>query len=222
MGEKIRVLVVDDQNIARSFFEMHVKTSVKYELVASKPSAEAAAAYCDSSPVDLVLMDILMKNGMDGLSAAEQIKRRHPSIRIIVTTSTAEASWVRKAKEIGIESFWYKEYSEEPLLEVMDRTMAGENVYPEEAPKLKLGLALRDEFTERELSVLREITSGATNDEIADRLKISLNTVKWHVQHLLDKTGYETRTALAVNARRSGIVVSDNERRHGKREDGEG
>ena len=113
---KINVVVVDDHMITRSFFETTVKTSDKYNLLASFPSAEEAAEYLKKSTVDLVVMDILMRKGIDGLTAAGIIKNRHPEIKIILATSTAEAKWLDMAREIGVESFWYKELEESPLL----------------------------------------------------------------------------------------------------------
>ena len=69
MSEKVRVLVVDDQYVARSFFEIHVKMAKEYELVGSLSTAEQAVAYCLEHPVDLVIMDVMMKYGLDGLTA---------------------------------------------------------------------------------------------------------------------------------------------------------
>ncbi|MBO4887017.1 MAG: response regulator transcription factor [Firmicutes bacterium] len=209
MNEKVKVVVVDDQNVARGFFEMHIKTSLRYELVRSLPAADLAISYLEQHPVDLVIMDIVMRYGMDGLSAAEQIKKRFPKVKIILVTSMAEATWEKRAKAAGIESFWYKEYSEEPLIEIMDRTMAGESVYPSDAPMVQFGKVTRQDLTERELDVLRELTSGATNEEIAQHLFISVNTVKRHIQNLMDKSGYKNRLALAINATSLGLVVSE-------------
>lgn len=211
MAERIKVVVVDDQNVARGFFEMHIKTSLRYELVRSLPAADLAITYLEQHPVDLVIMDIVMRYGMDGLSAAEQIKKRFPQVKVILVTSMAEATWEKRAKIAGIESFWYKEYSEEPLIEIMDRTMNGESVYPSDAPVVQFGKVTTQELTERELDVLRELTSGATNEEIAQHLFISVNTVKRHIQNLMDKSGYKNRLALAINATSLGLVVSDEE-----------
>ena len=211
MNEKIKVVVVDDQNVARGFFEMHIKTSVRYELVRSLPAADMALEYLEQHPVDLVIMDIVMRYGIDGLTAAEQIKKKFPNVKIILVTSMAEAAWEKRARAAGIDSFWYKEYSEEPLIEIMDRTISGESVYPSNAPKVRFGKVTREDLTERELDVLRELTSGATNEEIAQNLFISVNTVKRHIQNLMDKSGYKNRLALAINATSLGLVVSDEE-----------
>ena len=112
-----------------------------------------------------------------------------------------------RAKEAGIDSFWYKEPLENSLLSVLDRTMAGESVYPEDTPVLKVGEALSTEFTEGELKVLRELTGGDTDEEIANTLNFSIWTVRKYVKIMLEKTGFKSRTQLAVAARESGLVI---------------
>ena len=212
MSEKIKVLVVDDQYVARSFFEIHVEMTKRYELVAALANAEQAVAYCMKNPVDLVIMDVMMKYGLDGLTCARTIKSNHPQIRIILTTSTAEAKWIEKARKAGIESFWFKEYSDIPLTEVMDRTMNGESVYPGIQPNPEFGEVTKFDLSERELEVLRELTRNLTNEEIAEDLHISPHTVKRHIENMLAKTGYKSRVDLAVNARVLGLVVHEDDR----------
>ena len=211
---KINVVVVDDHMITRSFFETTVKTSDKYNLVASFPSAEEDAENLKTSTVDLVVMDILMRKGIDGLTAAGIIKNRHPEIKIILATSTAEAKWLDMAREIGVESFWYKEYAEMSLLEVMDKTMEGERIYIDETTDITLGNITKGELTDRELEVLRELVTCSTNEQIAERLNISVATVKTHIRHMLEKTGFSDRLELAINASKSNIVVNDRELSH--------
>ncbi len=206
--EKVKVMIVDDQFIPRQLFEMYLKASEKYEVVYSVESAAFADAFVLKHAIDLVLMDILMADGSNGLDAAARIKKNAPETKIIAVTSMPEASWLKKAREIGIESFWYKEASKETILEVMDRTMAGASVYPDSTPQVRLGLASSTEFTERELEVLRIMTTGVSNAAIAKKLNISESTVKNHIHHMLEKTGCASRTELAIQARVSGIVVS--------------
>ena len=212
MSDKIKVLVVDDQYVARSFFEIHVEMANKYELAASLANAEQAVAWCMEHPVDLVIMDVMMKYGLDGLTCARTIKSNHPKIRIILTTSTAEAKWIEKAKKAKIDSFWFKEYSDIPLTEVMDRTMNGESVYPDNAPNPDFGEVSKYDLSERELEVLRDLTRNLTNEEIAEDLGISPHTVKRHIENMLAKTGYKSRVDLAVNAKALGLVVHEDDR----------
>lgn len=206
---KIKVMIVDDQFMSRKLFEMYLESSKKYEVEFALESAAFADTFVKTRPVELVLMDILMHDGSNGLEAAEKIKKIRPDIKIVAVTSMPEASWIKRARDIGIESFWYKETSKDTILDVMDRTMAGESVYPDSAPKVKLGLSSSEEFTERELEVLRIMTMGVSNAVIAKKLGITENTVKNHIRHMMEKTGCESRTELAIKARVSGIVIPD-------------
>ena len=212
VSEKTKVVIVDDQYVARGFFEMYVKMSPEYELAASLSSAEQAVNFCRNNPVDLVIMDIMMKHGLDGLTCAEMIKTNNPEIRIILATTTAEYQWIEEAKKAKIESFWFKEYSEQPLLEIMDRTMKGESVYPGKPPNPEFGDTRKVNLTDRELEILRELTTNRSNEEIAEKYCISLFTVKRHIQNMLTKTGYKNRLELAVNAKALGLVVHEDDR----------
>ncbi len=205
--EKTRVLIVDDQKISRQLFENYVRSSSRYELVKSIDSAGMVDIYLAKYPVDLIIMDIVMADGISGLDACEYVKNNYPDIKLIAVTSMPEARFIERAKQLGVESFWYKEASREPVLEIMRRTMDGESVYPQSAPVEKIGMTDSTELSAAEMAVLRELTTGAENTEIAQRLKISVNTVKSHIQHMLDKTGFSNRTELAIEARVKGIVV---------------
>lgn len=206
--KKIRVMIVDDQFVSRKLFEMYLESSEKFQVVYAVESAAFADAFVLKTPIDLVLMDILMSDGSNGLDAAARIKKNRPDIKIIAVTSMPETSWLKRAREIGIESFWYKESSKETILDVMERTMAGESVYPDSAPEVRLGLANSREFTEREFEILRIMTTGVSNAAIAEKLNISEYTVKNHIRHMMEKTGCKSRTELAIEARVSGIVIS--------------
>ena len=203
------VLIVEDDPMARKLLEIFVSTSEKYHLVPSLDSAAMAELYCMTNQVDLVLMDVCTAMDMSGIEAAAKLKKNYPAIKIIIITSQPEYSYIDQARKIGVESFWYKEPTAEALLKVMDRTMAGESIYPDSAPVIRLGAALSEDFTERELEVLRELVSGKTDASIADTLCLSVTRVKQHIQHIREKTQFANRTELAVRARESGLVIGD-------------
>ena len=205
--EKVKVLIVDDQKISRQLFENFVKNSKDYELVRSIESAKLVDVYLAKFEIDLIIMDIVMADGAGGLDACEYVKENYPEIKIIAVTSMPEARFIERAKEIGVESFWYKEISKEPLLDIMNRTMAGESIYPGAAPAVMLGNIDYTSLSESEMAVLRELATGASNPEIAEKLELSVNTVKTHIQHILNKTGLGNRTELAIEVRVKGIVI---------------
>lgn len=202
-----KVLIVEDQEIPRELFKIYIDASETFEYLLSISNASAALSVCQKNEVDLILMDVMTELDHSGLDAAEEIKKRFPRIKIIIITSMPEYSWLARAKKIGVDSFWYKDGQKNGILDVMERTMAGESIYPDETPLIRIGNADNHSFTERELDVLKELTTGDTNAAIADRLFISVATVKSHIQHLMEKTGFKTRTELVSEARRLGIVI---------------
>mgnify|MGYP003296115100 FL=1 len=203
------VLVVEDQAMPRQLMEIYIGSSEHFNHLLSISNASAALSVCRTKQVDLILMDVMTELGHSGLDAAEEIKRQFPKIRIIIVTSMPEYSWLQRARKIGVDSFWYKDGQKENILNVMERTMAGEHIYPDDTPLVSIGDATNHEFTDRELDVLKELTTGASNAVIAKRLNITAGTVKNHIQHLLEKTGFTTRTELVSEARSLGIVIKD-------------
>ena len=178
------VLIVEDQRMPRENMEHLVEDSGRYRRVASLSTAEMALAQCARHTVDLVLMDVCTKGSRDGIDVAAEIKARHPETKVIIITSMVEESYLKRAKAAGAESFWYKDVSPESLLEVMDRTMAGESLYPDRTPETRL------EY-----------------EEIAAELGISSRTVKRFVSSLLEKTGYSNRTRLAIAVTKKNFIL---------------
>ena len=204
-----KVLIVEDQQMPRQLLEIFISSNKDYVHQASLNDASLALAYCQNKEVDLILMDVYTFQGNSGLLAAEEIKKQFPEIKIIIVTSLPEYSWIKKAKEIGVDSFWYKDENKENIIEIIDRTMKGEHIYPDETPMVKFGQVTNHDLTDRELEILKEMLTGDSNQEIAERLFLSPGTVKRHVENLLFKTGFHTRTELVAEAVRLGIVINE-------------
>lgn len=204
-----RVLIAEDEEMPRQLFEIFIKTDDRFVLSSSISSAALAPDLCRAGKVDLVLMDVCTALGESGLDAAAIIKKEFPRIKVIIVTSMPEYSFLERAKEAGVDSFWYKEAKKEHILDVMDRTMKGERVWPDQTPTVPFGNATNHDLTERELQVLRELPTGESNAEIGEKLCISAGTVKRHIENMLAKTGFHTRTELVAEACRLGIVLKD-------------
>ena len=195
----INVLLVEDSKITRDLVESSIAGSQDYVLIAALENAANAEIACMRGNVDLVLMDVCTADDESGLTAAAKIRKHDPDIKIIIMTSMPEHSFIQKAKNAGCNSFWYKEYGEVELLDVMNRTMLGESVYPSETPVVHVGVADSSELTERELDVLRQLVLGYRYEEISENLNVTANTVKYHVKNLLTKTGYRSTLQLVVD-----------------------
>ena len=202
-----QVLIVEDQEMPRQLFEIFIQGDERYLHVGSITNAMLAIEICRVKKVDLILMDVCTDLGSSGLDAAEEIKKEFPGIRIIIVTSMPEYSWIERARRIGVDSFWYKETHKEGILDVMNRTMEGEQVYPEDTPLVMIGETTNNEFTVRELEILKELITGDSNAKIGERLGVSAGTVKRHIENMLNKTGFHTRTELVAEAGRLGIVL---------------
>ena len=204
-----KVMIVEDDPMASKLLEIFVKESDRYSVAHTIDNASMAEMYCFKNPIDLILMDVCTAMNANGLDATAKIKKSFPHIKVIIMTSQPECSFIDRARSIGVDSFWYKESTAEKVIEVMDRTMNGESVYPDTTPTLQLGNAKSSEFSPKELEVLRELISGESDAVIADKLHMSLRTVKAHIQTMRDKTGFRNRTELAVRARECGLVINE-------------
>lgn len=120
-----------------------------------------------------------------------------------------EVSFLERAKAAGANSFWYKDINREKLIDIIDRTMSGENIFPESTPTVKLGLADSTELTEKEIAVLRLVCNGLEYGEIASALNISERTVKYHISNILSKTGYANKMRLAIAVTNKKFIIPD-------------
>ncbi|MBQ9905493.1 MAG: response regulator transcription factor [Oscillospiraceae bacterium] len=209
-----QVLIADDYRMIRETFAEIVQNknhtaATRYEVAGTVENAEKAIEFCRTHRVDLLLMDVVMGTGMDGIRAAEIIKGFSPETKILLVTSMPEQSFLSRARAAGIESFWNKETQELPLLDIMQRTINGESVYPSHTPEVWFGNTVSTSLTDRELDVLRGLVGGSTNAEIAAELGISERSVKQHITDMLNKTGFRSRLQLAVRARGGGLVIND-------------
>lgn len=203
------VVIAEDFRMIRELFENTVNRAEDYNLAASFPTAMQAVRYIEKNDADLVLMDVLIPGSMNGLDAAKKIKDVKPDVKIIVVTSMPELSYEKRAKEIGVEGFWQKEIQEQSIQEIMDRVMSGETVYPSEQVEVPIGNIMSTDFTDKETEVLKELVTGASNKEIAEKLSIGQSTVKMHITNMLQKSGYRSRLELALMARHYGIAIGD-------------
>lgn len=195
----VNVLLVEDSRLTREMIRDYLERSRRYHLAAAIENAANAELACLHGGFELVLMDICTAEDESGLEAAAKLKKYAPAPRVVLMTSMPEYSFLDKARAAGCDGFWYKEHGETDLLEVLDRAMAGEAVFPPSTPEVAVGITHSGKLTQRELEVIRLLAQGCRYDEIAARLNISANTVKYHIKNLLSKTGYRNTLQLVVD-----------------------
>ncbi len=205
-GRAVRVMICDEQIITRQYFAKLIEGLDRYRLIKSADNARYADGYCACCYVDMLLMSAELRSGPSGLDVAAYVKRKYPRIRVVLMSSILSAALVQRAREIGTDAFWYKEPQNLPLLELLDRVCAGERCFPKRTPSVMLGMASSAELTRRELDVLEVLAAGRSDMEIARELAVEPSTVRTHVKHLLEKTGFVSRTELAVRATQCRLV----------------
>ena len=193
-----KVLIVEDQKMPRENMIGYINSSGRYQLGGTLGNAAMAELFCEAHQIDLILMDVCTEHDENGLEAAAVIKKRFPDIKIIIVTSMVECSFLERAHCAGADSFWYKDTSEEELLTVMDKTMAGESVFPKRTPEVELGMTTSYELTGSELKVLRLLMESLNYGEIAAQLNCTERTVRFHLNNVLEKTGYKNRMQLLL------------------------
>lgn len=203
----INVLLVEDTKMGRDCISGYIKSSDRYTLSAVITNAGMAEMTCMRMPIDLILMDYRTENNEDGISASAIIKRNMPKIKIIIITSMTSIDLIDRSRSAGVDSFWYKEAGDEELLTVMDKTMAGESIYPDTTPVIQIGNAASTEVTLMQLEILRLMVKGYSNPAIAAELHISVNDVKWHIKELFEKTGYTNRVSLVGDVINKEFIV---------------
>lgn len=205
----IKVLIVDDQRMVREMIKLNLEKLENIKIVNSIENAQMAEMFCSNGQIDLIIMDICTANGESGLEASRNIKKYYPNIKIIIVTSMPEHSFIEKAKDIGCDSFWYKDFDKISFIEVVEKTLNGKKIYPDRTPTIEIGLAKSYEFTSRELEVLRELVNGSTHLEISEKLDISINTVKFHIKNLLSKTGYTNSMQLVIDVVNKKLILPE-------------
>ncbi len=209
---KIRLLVADDQDMVR----MGVKallSGTEIKVIAEVASGQAASKHALEAEFDVVLLDVRMPDG-DGLTALGRIKLDKPNLPILLFSAFDNPASIARAIALGANGFLLKTCTRDELLIAIRTAARGENVWTREKLRSVSGALrtpriannLEASLSEREGEVLRQMTLGLTNKQIAETMKISYETVKEHVQHVLRKIGLTDRTQAAVWAVRNNLV----------------
>jgi len=214
MSEPITVLLVDDHEVVRSGVRAFLDAQEDFRVVGEAKSGTEAVDLVVQHIPDVVLMDLVMSE-LDGVEATRRVKTLSPRTKIVVLTSYHEDEHIFPALQAGAISYILKDVRMEKLADAIRRAAEDEaTLDPQVASRViqELHGAKQDELnpytelTDREMEVLKLIASGMSNSEIAEKLVISVNTVKGHVSNILSKLQLADRTQAAVYAWEQGIV----------------
>ncbi len=218
MTEHITILLVDDHPLVRQGVRTFLETQPDLQIIGEADSGEEALRLTAEYAPDVVLMDLVMPDRMDGGTATRQIKQLSPRTQIIILTSFYQDKHVFPAIRAGALSYVLKDVGGPELAEVVRKAAQGETfLHPKIAQRLMQemhgspgsGADPLHELSQREREVLHLVADGLTNTQIAERLIISEKTVKSHVSNILGKLHLADRTQAAVFAWRKGMVDHD-------------
>ncbi len=212
MGEKIRILVVDDHPIVRRGLRTVIKTQSDMEWVGEAENGREAIQQIQQLQPDIVIMDLQMPV-LDGMSAIRELNEHHSPTRIVVLTSFPDDDRVFAAIKAGATGLLLKDSPPKDLLDAIRRVHQGESaLHPAIAMKVLMEIKQTSEratdeqaLTAREVEVLRYLAQGMSNSQIAERLSVSVRTITTHVRAILDKLHLANRTQAALYARDKGM-----------------
>ncbi|MEU7785329.1 response regulator transcription factor [Amycolatopsis sp. NPDC049159] len=214
----VRVLLVDDQALFREALGTLLATHDGIDVVGEAGNGEEALSQAAALTPDVVLMDLRMPV-LDGVGATRRLRRAHPAVQVIALTTFDDDEDVFAALRAGAVGYLLKDVSSARLIEAVRAAARGESVLqPSVAAKVVARFAqLADApeprpqplvvpLSDRELEVLRLLSGGRSNREIATTLFLAEGTVKNHVTNLLGKLGARDRTQAALRARDLGLL----------------
>jgi NarL family two-component system response regulator LiaR len=208
-GQKTRVMLVDDHAVVRSGLSAFLSVNPDLELVGEAENGEQAVVRAGILKPDVILMDLMMPV-MDGVAATQAIKKQNPGIQIIALTSFQEDELVQNALKAGAVGYLMKNVTARELAAAIRAAKEGKiTLSPEAAQALVRSTQQAQEtetLTEREREVLRLMVDGLNNAEIAERLVVSLSTVKYHISNILMKLGVDNRVAAVTTAIQKRLV----------------
>jgi DNA-binding NarL/FixJ family response regulator len=215
--EPIRVLIADDHTLFRDGLRVLLASIPDIEVVGEASSGREALRLAVELQPDVILMDIQMPD-INGIEATRQILRTSPHVGIIVLTMFQDDDSVFAVMRAGARGYVLKGADQTVLLRAVRAIANGESLFsPEIAARLMQFFAnlepasrpeLFPELTEREREILAFIADGQTNAEIAEKLVISMKTVRNHVSNIFSKLQVADRAQAAIRAREAGLGSS--------------
>ncbi len=222
MADKnISILIAEDHEITRVGLKLTLEQAQDFMVIGEAQDGEIAVRKTDELKPNIVLMDIGLPL-MDGIEATQQIKSNHPDVRVIMLTSHDNDQDIFAALSSGADGYCLKEISSGQLAMAI-RTVADGAAWldpgvanrvlracattqPMVADPQTKEVQAHSPLSQREVDVLRLVVEGMSNHEIAEQLILSVETIKTHMRHIMEKLAVTDRTQAAVKAMRQGLV----------------
>lgn len=209
----IKIVLVDDHHVVRKGLALLLNSQEDFEVVAEATNGAEAVQQAKELSPDIIVMDLVMPV-LNGIEATKQIIENNPKQKILILTSFSDQDYAIPVLEAGANGYLLKESNPDDVIIGIRKIMNGEKtIHSKVTDELLLALhtrknnesPLHHSLTKREKEVLKEITNGKSNKEIASSLFITEKTVKTHVSNILAKLNVQDRTQAALYAIREKI-----------------
>jgi DNA-binding NarL/FixJ family response regulator len=205
----IRILIVDDHPVVLAGLTSMLGTQAGMEVAGSASGGEEALQMLQRTPVDLLLLDLRMP-GMSGIDTLHALKRAKISIRVVILTSFETDEDIYRAVQAGAQGYLLKDAPQADMIDAIRAVHSGKRYLPRHIAARLAERMMRTNLTARELEVLNMLARGLTNKQIGHALEISDNTVRNHVNSIIEKLEVSDRTEAATTAIHRGIIDVNN------------
>jgi DNA-binding NarL/FixJ family response regulator len=205
MGRPIRVIMVDDHPIMREGTLAYLQRAPEIEVVGVTGEGSEAIYLVSRERPDVLLLDLHLPD-MSGVEVARRIRDEFPGVAVLILTGHDEVGYVRALLQLGIRGYLRKTVAGTEIVAAVRAVAEGKQVLISESLRAVAGDG-HDPLTDREHQVLQLLAAGRRNAEIATGLRISLKTVEYHISHVLDKLGAQSRSEAIRTARRQGLIL---------------
>ncbi|MGB7495805.1 MAG: response regulator transcription factor [Candidatus Acidiferrum sp.] len=206
MVNKLKVLLVDDHALVRRGFRRMLEDEPTFQVVGEASDGLEAVESAEKLEPDVIVMDCALPQ-VNGIEASRRILAKRPETAILMLSMHSEDTLVRQALEAGAKGYVLKNAMDLDLVNAIKTVAAGKMMLD---PQITRGGTLKGErdtgLTPRELEILQHIVAGKSNKEIANELKLSVNTVSVHRANIMDALGIHKTAELVVYAIRNGLV----------------
>ena len=204
----IKTVIVEDNLYMQNHLYSVTSSDGRFSVTACFRDSAEAEAYCAANRTDLVLMDVQTLHNNSGLAAAERIKEISKSTKIVIVTSLIDPEILERARSGAADSLWYKDHGPAELTDIMARTVNGEHIFPDSPPSVELNNMYSGDITPRQTDILRRFVKGMTYDEIAADLGITKSGVRWNLEQIVEKGGFENKHELLAALIENKFIVT--------------
>lgn len=201
----IRILIVDDHPVVVAGLASMLGTQTGLEVAGSASSGEEALELLRTTHADLLLLDLRMP-GMNGIDTLHALRRLKSDARAIILTSFETDEDIYRAVQAGAQGYLLKDTRQSEMVEAIRAVHSGKRYFPRDIAARLAERMTRSSLTARELEVLHMLARGLTNKEIGSALDISGNTVRNHVNSIIEKLEVSDRTEAATTAILRGVI----------------